>query len=67
MSRVQPVNTLSQTRAKGNDVITNVISVNQYFASAFLIRKLKFLRRDCKFSFHFSPPNHSAPKRMLAG
>ena len=49
MSRVQPVSPLFQTRAKNNDVITNVISINQRFASTFSIQNLKFLRRDCMF------------------
>ena len=37
MSRIQPVNPLFQTLAKGNDVITKVISINQQFASTFSI------------------------------
>ena len=62
MSRVQPVNPLFQTRAKGNDVIANVISINQRFASTFSIQKLKFLRPDCMFSFIFRPATR-APRK----
>ena len=62
MSRVQPVNPLFQTLAKGNDVIANVISINQRFASTFSIQKLKFLRRDCMFSFIFRPATRATRK-----
>ena len=33
-----------KTHAKGNDVITNVISANQHFTSTFLMQMLKFQR-----------------------
>lgn len=36
MSRVKPVNTLFQTRAKGNDVISNVTSSIRIFCIDFL-------------------------------
>ena len=39
-----------------NDVITNVFSTNQHFASTFSVHVLKFQRRICKLSFHFRPP-----------
>ena len=42
--------------AKGNDVITNVISPNPYFASTFSMQIFKFQRRSFKLSFFF-PPN----------
>ena len=62
MSRVQPVNTLFQTRAKANDVSANVISANQHFAKKFSMQKFKFLRRDCKLSLIFCPAAR-APRR----
>ena len=62
MSRIQPVNPLFQTLAKGNDVITNVISSNQHFASTFSIQKLEFLRRDCTFSLIFRPATRATRK-----
>ena len=42
--------------AKGNDVITNVISPNPHFASTFSMQIFKFQRRSFKLSFFF-PPN----------
>ena len=42
--------------AKGNGVITNVISSNPHFASTFSMQIFKFQRRSCKLSFFF-PPN----------
>ena len=53
------VNKLLKTRAKGNDVITNVFSTNQHFASTFSMHVLKFQRRICKLSFLFPPPERS--------
>ena len=47
------VNKHSKTRAKDNDVITNVSS--------------KFQRRSCKLSFLFPPRRQSAPESLLAG
>ena len=44
-----------KTRAKSNDVITNVISANQHFASTFSMQIFKFQRRSCKLSFLFLP------------
>ena len=38
------VNKLWKTRAKGNDVITNVISANQHFASTFSMQIFNFQR-----------------------
>ena len=35
-----------KARAKGNDVITYVISANQHFASAFLMQIFKFQTRS---------------------
>ena len=44
-------NTWKHAHAKGNDVITNVISANQHFASTFSMQIFKFQRRSCKISF----------------
>ena len=44
------VNKHWKTRAKGNDVIANVISPNQHFASTFWMQIFKFQRRSCKLS-----------------
>ena len=52
----------AKTRAKGNDVITNVLSANQHFASAFSMQIFKFQRRCCKLSFLFPPRRQSAPE-----
>ena len=47
-----------KTRAKGNDVITNVIFTNQDFASTFAMQIFNFQTHSCKLSFPFpsSPP-----------
>ena len=37
----------------GNNIITNVISANQHFASTFSMQIFKFQRRSCKLSFIF--------------
>ena len=42
------VNKHRKTRAEGDDVITNVISANQHFASTFSMQIFKFQRRCCK-------------------
>ena len=44
-----------KARAKVNDVITNVISTNQHFASTFAMQIFKFQRRSCKLSLLFPP------------
>ena len=44
-----------KTRAKGNDVITNVISANQHFALTFSMQIFQFQRGSCKLSFLFPP------------
>ena len=44
------VNKHWKTCAKGNDVIANVISPNQHFASTFSMQIFKFQRRSCKVS-----------------
>ena len=49
------VNKHWKTRAKSNDVITNVISANQHFASTFSMQIFKFQRRSSKLSFLFPP------------
>ena len=53
-------------RAKGNDVITNVISGNQHFPSTFSIQIFKFQRRSCGLSFLFPPLRQSALQSLLA-
>ena len=49
-----------KAQAKGNDVITNVISANQHFTSIFFMQIFKFQRHNCKLSFLFPPslPEH---------
>ena len=47
----QTLKKLMKARAKANDVITNVISVNQHFAPTFSMQKFKFQRRSCKLTF----------------
>ena len=56
-------------RAKGNDVVTNVICPNQHFASTFSQLIFKFQGRTCccKPSFLFPPRRQSAPESLLAG
>ena len=49
--------------SKGNDVITNVTSANQHFASMFWMEIFKFQRRSCKLSSFCQ----SAPESLLAG
>ena len=44
-----------KTRAKGNDVITNVISANQHFALTFSMQIFRFQRGSSKLSFLFPP------------
>ena len=61
------VNKHRKARAKGNDVITNVISANQHFASTFLMQMFKFQRRSRKLSFLFPPRRQSARESLHAG
>ena len=61
------VNKHCKTRAKGKDVITNVISTNQYFASTFSMQIFKFQRRSGKLSFLFPPCHQSVLEGLLAG
>ena len=51
-----------QTSAKGNDVITNVISANRHFVSSFSMQIFKFWRRSCKLSLLFPPRRQSVPR-----
>ena len=44
------VNKHWKTRAKGNDVISNVISANQHFAPTFSMQIFKIQGRSCKLS-----------------
>ena len=48
-----------KTCAKGNDVITNLISANQHFALTFLVQIFKFQSCSCKLPFLFPPRRHS--------
>ena len=53
------VNKHWKTCAKGNDVITNVISANLHFASSILMQIFKFQRRSCTLlPFPTLPPQH---------
>ena len=47
--------------AKGNDIITFVISANQHLASTLLMQIFRFQRRGCKLSFVFLPHHQGAP------
>ena len=49
------------------DIITNVISANQHFASTFSMEIFKFQRRSCKLSFLFPPRRQSGPESLLPG
>ena len=61
------VNKHWKARAKGNDVIANVISANQDFASTFSSQVFKFQRCSCKLSFIFPPRPQIAPESFLTG
>ena len=54
-------------RAKGNDIISNVIFAKQHFASTFSIQILKFQKHSCKLSFLFPPRHQSAQESLLFG
>ena len=56
-----------KTRAKGNDVITNVISANQHFASTISMQIFKFQRRSCKLSFLFPSRPRELARRLTRG
>ena len=58
------VNKHWKTRAKGNEVITYVISANHHFASTFSVQISKFQRRNCKLSF-LLPERPGELARML--
>ena len=58
--------TLKKTRAKGNDIISNVVFANQYFALTFSMLIFKFQRPSSKLSFFFLPCCQSTPKSLLA-
>ena len=59
------VNKNWETRSKGNDVITNVISANQHFASTFSMQIFKFQRRNCKLSFLLPERPGERARRLL--
>ena len=53
--------------AKGNDIITYVISANQHFASTFSMQIFKFQRRSCKLLLRsFTRPTVRAPWRACS-
>ena len=52
----------TKKRAKGNDVIINVISANQHFSSTFSMQIFKFQKRSCNLPFLF-PPRATAHRR----
>ena len=54
-----------KTCAKGNVIITNVISANQHFASTFWMQGFKSQRCSCKLSFVFLPCCYSALESLL--
>ena len=56
-----------KTCAKGKDVITNIISTNQHFASTFLMQLFKFQRRSCKLSFLSLPCCQGVLESLLTG
>ena len=56
-----------QTWAKGNGVITNVISANQHFTSAFLMGIFKFQRHCCKLFFPFPPCRQNVTESLPSG
>ena len=59
------VNKHWKTRSKNNDVITNVISANQHFASTFSMQIFKFQRRNCKLSFLLLERPGELARRLL--
>ena len=56
-----------KTQAESNDIITNVISANQHFASTFLMQIFKFQRHSCKLSSFLSHPRELACRLVGAG
>ena len=59
------VNKHWKTCVKGNDIITNVISILQHFASTFSMYICKFQRRSCKLSFLFLPHHQSTLESLF--
>ena len=49
------------------DVINNVVSANQHFASTFSMQIFKFQRRSCNLSLLLSLCRQNAPESLLAG
>ena len=58
------VNKHWKTCAKGNDVITNVISANQHFASTFSMQIVKFQRRSLLALLPFPAPPQEGPRDL---
>ena len=54
---IRNVNKHWKTSANGSDVIANVISANQHFASTFTTQIFKFRRHSCKLTPSFSAPS----------
>ena len=54
---IRNVNKHWKTSANGSDVIANVISANQHFASTFTTQIFKFQRHSCKLTPSFSAPS----------
>ena len=54
---IRNVNKHWKTCANGSDVIANVISANQHFASIFSTQIFKFQRCSCKLTPSFSAPS----------
>ena len=54
---IRNVNKYWKTCANGSDVIANVISANQHFASTFSTQIFKFQRCSCKLTPSFSAPS----------
>jgi len=50
--------------AKGNNVITNVISANQHFALTFSMQIFKFQRRSCKLLLPLLAPPPECPGEL---
>ena len=56
-----------KTLAKGNDIITKVVSANQHFALTFSMQIFKFQRSSCKPSFLFLSHRQRTPESLLTG
>ena len=59
------VNKHWKTRCKGYEVITNVISANEHFASTLSMQIFKFQRRNCKLPFLLPERPGELARRLL--